>query len=169
MIIMKLNSRYFVIVLLLLAVIPVANAQYGYNNGNNNPYNRGRQSVIPRSPEPERKPENLTAEEIVNREMPRIIEAIELNDFEQAVVSSILTKYVQQSIELQILKLPADKAREAAEKISKNQKEELQAGLPEEKYNKLVELQKQGYKKLKKQKKKQKKKKDKENSDDIEK
>lgn len=169
MIIMKLNIKYFVIVLLLLAVIPVVNAQYGYNNGYNNPYNRGRQSVIPRSPEPERKPENLTAEEIVNREMPRIIEAIELNDFEQAVVSSILTKYVQQSIELQILKLPADKAREAAEKISKNQKEELQAGLPEEKYNKLVELQKQGYKKLKKQKKKQKKKKDKENLDDIEK
>jgi len=168
MMIMKLNIEYFVIVLLLLAVIPAANAQYGYNNGYNNPYNRGRQSVIPRAPEPERKPENLTAEEIVNREMPRIIEAIELNDFEQAVVSSILTKYVQQSIELQILKLPPEKAREAAEKISKNQKEELQAGLPEDKFNKLVELQKQGYKKVKKQKKKEKKKKDKGKSEDLE-
>ncbi|MBT8181015.1 MAG: hypothetical protein KJO53_05440 [Eudoraea sp.] len=165
---MKLNIKYFVIVLLLLAVIPIANAQYGYNNGYNNQYNRGRQSVIPRSPEPERKPENLTAEEIVNREMPRIIEAIELNDFETAVVSSILTKYVQQSIELQILKLPAEKAKEAAEKIRKNQKEELQAGLPEDKFNKLVELQKQGYKKVKKQKKKQKKKKDKGKSEDLE-
>ncbi|UCD61671.1 MAG: hypothetical protein JSV59_03625 [Flavobacteriaceae bacterium] len=168
---MKFSSNYFVLVFLLLAVIPFANAQYGYNNGYNNPYNRGRQSLIPRAPEPERKPENLTAEQIVDREMPRIIEAIDLNDFEQAVVTAILTKYVQQSIELQILKLPADKAREAAEKIRINQKAELQAGLPEDKFNKLVELQKQGYKKLKKQKKKKKKKKEKEQekSDDIEK
>lgn len=163
---MKFDRKYFVLVFLLLAIMPLANAQYGYNNGYNNRYNQGRRSVIPRTPEPERKPENLTAEEIVDREMPKIIEAIDLNDFEQAVVSAILTKYVQQSIELQILKLPADKAREAAEKIRENQKEELQAGLPEEKFNKLVELQKQGYKKLKKQKKKKKKKK--ENSDDIE-
>jgi len=162
-----MNIRYFVLVFLFLAVNPIVNAQYGYNNGYNNPNNRG--SVIPRSPEPERKPENLTAEEIVDREMPKITEAIELNEFEQAVVSSILTKYVQQSIELRILKLPADKAREAAEKIRDNQKEELQAGLPEDKFNKLVELQKQGYNKIKKQKKKQKKKKEKEKSEDLEK
>ena len=86
--------------------------------------------------------------------MPKIIEALELNDFEQAVVSSILTKYVQQSIELQLLKLPADKTREATEKIRENQKEELKAGLPEDKFNQLVELQKEGYKKIKKKKKK---------------
>ena len=161
--IMKLNIKYFAIILLLLAVMPLANAQYGYNNGYNNAMNRSRRSPIPRSPEPERKPENLTAEEIVDREMPKIIDAIDLNEFETAVVSAILTKYVQQSIELQILKLPADKTREAAEKIRENQKEELQAGLPEDKFNKLVELQKQGYKKIKKQKKN----KNKKNSDDI--
>ena len=121
---MKFDRNYFVLVFLLLAIMPLANAQYGYNTGYNNPYNRGRQSPIPRTPEPERKPENLTAEEIVDREMPKIIEAIDLNDFEQAVVSAILTKYVQQRIELQILKIPADKAREEAEKIRENQKEE---------------------------------------------
>ncbi len=126
---MKFNIKYNGLVFLfLLLVIPAVNAQYGYNNG----YNQNRRgSGIPRIQEPERKPENLTAEEIVDREMPKIIEALELNDFEQAVVSSILTKYVQQSIELQLLKLPADKTKEASEKIRENQKEELKAGLPE--------------------------------------
>lgn len=157
---MTINIKYIgFIFLLALFVIPEANAQYGYNNGYNNGYNRNsrRNSPIPRMEEPQSKPENLTAEEIVEREMPKIIEALELNDFEQAVVSSILTKYVQQSIELQLLKLPADKTREAAEKIRENQKEELKAGLPEDKFNQLVELQKQGYKKIKKKKKKKKK------------
>jgi hypothetical protein len=155
---MKFNIKYNGLVFLfLLLVIPTINAQYGYNNGYNRNRNRG--SGIPRIQEPERKPENLTAEEIVDREMPKIIEALELNDFEQAVVSSILTKYVQQSIELQLLKLPADKTREASEKIRENQKEELKAGLPEDKFNELVELQKQGYKNLKKKKKKKEKKK----------
>jgi hypothetical protein len=123
---MTINIKYIGFVfLLVLFVIPEANAQYGYNNGYNNGYNRNsrRNSPIPRMEEPQSKPENLTAEEIVEREMPKIIEALELNDFEQAVVSSILTKYVQQSIELQLLKLPADKTREAAEKIRENQKE----------------------------------------------
>ncbi len=155
---MKFNIKYFGLVFLfLLLTIPEANAQYGYNNGYNR--NSGRNSPIPRIQEPQSKPENLTAEEIVDREMPKIIEALELNDFEQAVVSSILTKYVQQSIELKLLKLPADKTREASEKIRENQKEELQAGLPEDKFNQLVELQKEGYNKMKKKKKKKNKKK----------
>lgn len=151
---MKFNIKYNGLVFLfMLLAMPAINAQYGYNNG----YNRNRGSGIPRAQEPPSKPENLTAEEIVDREMPKIIDALELNDFEQAVVSSILTKYVQQSIELQLLKLPADKTREAAEKIRENQKEELKAGLPEDKFNLLVELQKEGYKKIKKKKKKKEK------------
>jgi len=161
---MNLNTKYFVLVFLFVVVaIPELYAQYGYNNGYNNGYNsnysRGRGSGLPRIEDPERKPENLTAEEIVAKEMPKITEAIELNDFEQAVVSSILTKYVQQTIELQLLKLPADKTREAIDKIREGQKEELQAGLPEDKFNQLVELQKQGYSKIKKKKKKKDKKK----------
>ena len=157
---MKFNIKYIGLVFLLLLLgIPEVNAQYGYNNGYNNRNNRNRGSGIPRIEEPERKKENLTADEIVANEMPKITEAIELNSFEEAVVSSILTKYVQQSIELQLLKLPADKTREAADNIRENQKAELQAGLPEDKFNQLVELQRQGYKKMKKKKKKKDKKK----------
>lgn len=157
---MKFNIKYIGLVFLLLLLgIPEVNAQYGYNNGYNNGRNRNRGSGIPRIQEPERKKENLTADEIVAKEMPKITEAIELNTFEEAVVSSILTKYVQQSIELQLLKLPADKTREAADNIRENQKAELQAGLPEDKFNQLVELQRQGYKKMKKKKKKKDKKK----------
>ena len=151
---MKFNIKHIGLVFLFLLLgIPAVNAQYGYNNG----YSRNRGSGIPRIPDPERKPENLTAEEIVGKEMPKITEAIELNPFEEAVISSILTKYVQQTIELQLLKLPADKTREALDKIRENQKEELQAGLPEDKFNQLAELQRQGYSKMKKKKKKKKK------------
>ena len=156
---MKFNIKHIGLVFLFLLLgIPAVNAQYGYNNGYNNGYNRNRGSGLPRIPDPERKPENLTAEEIVGKEMPKITEAIELNPFEEAVISSILTKYVQQTIELQLLKLPADKTREALDKIRENQKEELQAGLPEDKFNQLAELQRQGYSKMKKKKKKKKKK-----------
>ncbi|MEM7382056.1 MAG: hypothetical protein AAF361_12780, partial [Bacteroidota bacterium] len=51
-----------------------------------------------------------------------------------------------------------DKMREGMEKIRKNQMAELKAGLPEDKYNALVELQEKGYTKVKKEKKKKKKK-----------
>jgi hypothetical protein len=98
----------------------------------------------------------LTAEEMVANEMPKITEAIGLNDFEQAVVSSILTKYVQQRIELQILDLGPEKTREAYEIMRTKQEEELKAGLPEEKYNALLDYQENGFKKAKKKKKKKK-------------
>ncbi|WP_297702560.1 hypothetical protein [uncultured Eudoraea sp.] len=151
---MRLNFTYIVLAFLfLVVVIPEVNAQYGYNNRTNNRYSSTR-SQIPRVGQYDREPENLTAEEIVERIMPKITEAIELNDFEQAVVTSILTKYVQQSIELQILELPANKTKEAGEKIRENQKEELKAGLPEDKFNQLMEFQKEGYNKMKKKKKK---------------
>jgi hypothetical protein len=134
----------------------VAEAQYGYGNG----YYGRRQSAVPRADEPVKKAEPLTAEEIVQNEMPQITEALELNDFEQAVVSTILTKYIQQHIELQLLKLDADQIREGLEKIRINQEAELKAGLPEDKYNAFVELQKNGFRKNKKSKKKRKNKKD---------
>ncbi|NAS13469.1 hypothetical protein [Poritiphilus flavus] len=150
------SKNYFLSILFALLFIPIAEAQYGY--GNNNFGRRGR-SAIPQTATPERKAEPLTAEEIVANEMPKINEALELNDFEQAVVASILTKYIQQTIELRILDLEPDKMREGMEKIRKNQMAELKAGLPEDKYNALVELQEKGYTKVKKEKKKKKKKK----------
>ena len=130
--------------------------QYGYGYGN--PYSYGRQrSIVPQGPEPEKKVKPRTADEIVSEEMPKISEILELNEFEQAVVSSILTKYVKQGIELQILDLEPDKMREGMEKIRLNQKAELKAGLPEDKFNALIDLQENGIKKLKKKKKKGKK------------
>ncbi len=130
-----------------------------YNSRYNGGYGRG-PSTVPRGPmEPENEPENLTAEEIVETQMPKITEALDLNDFEQAVVSSILTKYMQERIELKILALPASQTLEKHEQIQKNQEADLKAGLPEDKYNKLLELRKEGYSKMKKKNKKEKKKK----------
>ena len=145
-------------ILLLLLGSVMAFAQYGYGYGN--PYNYGRNhSIVPQGPdEPAKEPKALTADEIVAAEMPRITEVLELNEFEQAVVTSILTRSVQQSIELQILDPGPEKLREGMEKIQREQREELKAGLPEDKYNTLVDLQDNGYKSIKKKKKKKEKK-----------
>jgi hypothetical protein len=119
-------------------------------------------SSLPRGPEaPAKEEEPKTAEELVEEQMPKISEALELNDFEEAVVSSILTKYVQQRIELQILKLPKDQTMAALEKIAKAQDLELKQGLPGEKYEAFLELQENGFKGKKRKKKRQKKKKSK--------
>jgi hypothetical protein len=154
---MKTAKKSLLSILLLLLGSTLAFAQYGYGYGN--PYSYGRQrSIVPQGPdEPVKEAKPKTADEIVAAEMPRITEVLELNEFEQAVVTSILTKSVQQSIELQILDPGPEKLREGMEKIQKNQRDELKAGLPEDKYNKLVDLQDNGYKNLKKKKKKKKK------------
>lgn len=156
---MKTRRNIFLSICTLVLGIVCTSAQYGYGYGN--PYAYGRQrSVVPQGPEPEKEVKPKTAAEIVETEMPKITEVLELNEFEQAVVSSILTKYVQQSIELQILGLEPEKIREGMEKIRINQKAELKAGLPEDKYNALVDLQENGFKKAKKKKKRGKKPKD---------
>ena len=152
-------SFYLLVVVAAFTGINESQAQINNGQYNNryNPYGRGR-STVPRGPaEPEREPEKLTAEEIVANEMPKITEALELNDFEQAVVSSILSKYMQQRIELQILQLPDEQTLDKHKQIKENQEEELKAGLPEDKYNKMLELREEGYNKLKKKKKKKKK------------
>ena len=68
-------------------------------------------------------------------------------------------KYVQERIELQILKLPADKMREAYLKITERQDADLKAGLPLEKYEAFVQMQKDGVAKMRKEQKKAEKKK----------
>ncbi len=145
-------KKHFLSILVLFLCFPVLQAQYGYGNGN---YGR-RQSAIPRTEEPEKKIEPKTAEQIVESEMPHISEALDLNEFENAIVRSTLIKYVQEGIELQLLKLGPDKTKEGIEKIALKQNEELKAGLPEEKYEKLVALQKEGYNKIKRKKKEKK-------------
>ena len=155
---MKINKTYWVALFALLLTGVELQAQYGYGGGGygyggRGTYGRGRSS-IPQAQEPQKEPENLTAEEIVDKEMPAIAGALELNEFETAVLSSVLKKYVQERIEMQILKLSPDKMREKMEEITARQDEELKAGLPLEKYEAFVELQKNGVAKKNKEKKK---------------
>ncbi|UJH67147.1 hypothetical protein [Allomuricauda sp. SCSIO 65647] len=118
-------------------------------------------SVVPRAQTPQKEPEPMTAEEYVDERMPKIIEALELDPFEEAVVRTTLTKYVQKRMELHILKLEPKKMREEFEKIQEQQNAEIKAGLPEEKYQAYLDLQKNQLKKKKRKEKKEKKKKNK--------
>lgn len=137
-------------------------AQYGYGYGSGYGYGYGRQrNAIPQVEQTPKEPEPKTAEQIVDGEMPKIAETLELNEFESAVLSSILKKYVQKRIEMQILELSPEQMREGMEKITKAQDEELKAGLPLEKYEAFVEMQKKGLQKAQKEKKKEKKRKNK--------
>ena len=164
--VVKSGSLKFLILLSILFTSSEIYAQYGYGGGGygygRGGYGYGRQrSSIPQAQETPKEPEPKTAEQLVDDEMPSITKALELNDFEQAVLSSVLKKYVQERIEAQILKLPPEKMREVYENITKRQDEELKAGLPLEKYEAFVALQKEGVAKTLKKKKKQKRKKSK--------
>lgn len=145
-------KKLFFLILCFTCTTTLVQAQYGYGQPGNQ-----RRSSLPRGPEPQReeaKPK--TAEEIVDMQMPKIQEVIDLNPFEEAVVRSIMTKYVQQSIELRLLQLEENKMREGMEKIRVNQEAELKAGLPPEKFEAFKELREEGFYKMKKKKKKKK-------------
>ncbi|MGB5435212.1 MAG: hypothetical protein WBM98_04905 [Maribacter sp.] len=171
---MKINSTFLIVLFTLLLTGVEVQAQYGYGNGyggygyggRGTGYGRGR-AAIPQAQTPQKEPEPLTADEIVDNEMPGISSALELNDFETAVLSSILKKYVQERIEMQILKLEPDQMREQMDKITLRQTEELKAGLPLEKYEAFVELQKNGVAKTKKEKKKKEKRQKKKKKTDL--
>lgn len=157
-------TKQTLLLLLLLGTCFAAEAQYyGYGGygGRYGGYGGYRnRNAIPQAQAPPKKPEPKTAEDIVNDELPKIVEAAELNAFEEAVVRMALTNYVQQRIELDILKLDPDTMREALEKINLEHRAELEAGLPAEKYEAIVKLQESGYdtRKLEKEKRKKKKK-----------
>lgn len=163
---MKTNTKFLIIAFILMLAGAELQAQYGgyggrgYGRGSGYGYGYGRQrNNIPQVQSTPKEPEPKTAGQIVDDEMPGIAEAISLNEFETAVLSAILKKYIQKRIELQILKLENDQLREALEKITEAQTEELKAGLSLEKYEAFVELQKNGVQKTQKQKKKKEKKK----------
>jgi hypothetical protein len=164
---MKLQNRYsFFKGILFFALITLGSECYAqFNQGMGGGMGRngmGRQrSAIPRTPTPAEPPAPKTSEEIVNDQMPSIIEALELNDFEAAVMSSILKKYVQQRIEAQILKLPPEKMSETFKNIAERQDEELKMSLPPEKYEGFLDLAKDGVDKTIKKNKKKKRKKEK--------
>ncbi len=175
---MKTKIKYLVVLFILLLGASELQAQYGYGGGGygyggygggyggygrggyGRGYGRGR-SAIPQAETPQKEPEPKTAAQIVDAEMPAIAETLGLDEFEKAVLSTTLKKYVQERIELQILKLPADKMREAYEKITLRQDEELKAGLPLEKYEAFVKMQKEGVAKMQKAQKKAEKKRNK--------
>lgn len=172
---MKTNIKFLLSLFIVLLAGVEMQAQYGqggggygyggqggYGNGRGN-YGRGR-SGIPQAQTPVEAPKPKTADQIVDDEMPAIAETLGLDEFEKAVLSTTLKKYVQERIELQILKLPADKMREAFQKITVRQDEDLKAGLPVEKYDAFVQMQKDGVAKMQKEQKKSEKKKKKKKS-----
>ncbi|MBO0323376.1 hypothetical protein J0X14_13790 [Muricauda sp. CAU 1633] len=152
------STQTLVFLTLLTTILCIGDlaAQYGYGSPYGNRYGR-RQSTIPQAQETPKEVEPPTAEEVVDQQMPSITEALGLNPFEEAVVRTTLLQSVQQRIELQILGLEPLKMKEEYEKILKKQNEELQAGLPEDKYNAFIELQENSFKAKKKKKKKKKK------------
>ena len=150
--IMRNIIKTFAFFILFFGMVPVLQAQY------NNPYGvNSRRRIAPQAQEPREKAEPMTADELVAAEMPKLTKALSLSDFEQAVLTAILTKYVQQRIEVQILNLSPEKTLEAYENINQKQDEEFKASLPQDKYEALVEYQQNGGKKVKPKKKKKKK------------
>ena len=166
---MKINNKLLIVLFISLLAVVELQAQYGSGYGGGgygyggSGYGRQR-SAIPQVQDTPKAPEPKTAEQIVAGEMPSITEALELNPFEEAVLSSTLEKYLQKRIEMQILELSPEQMREGMEKITKAQDEELKAGLPIDKYDAFVAMQKKGLQKVKKQKKKEKKRKEKDKS-----
>lgn len=137
-----LAKKSILLLFFVLAALGL-NAQVGYTDQYYGAGNRG----MRQSPREEAKP--LTPEEVVAQQMPKLTEALELDEFEQAILSSVLTKYAKKHSELIILQLPNDKMREAMDQLKKDQQAELESSLPAEKYKMLVELQENGFKKRK--------------------
>lgn len=170
---MKTNIKHLIALFIILLTASEIQAQYGNGGGLNGRGVNGRgvngrrggqgygrqRSTIPQAQTPPQEVVPKTAAQIVDAEMPSIVASLELDPFEEAILSTTLKKYIQERIELQILKLPNDKMREAYEKITKKQGEELKAGLPIEKYDAFLALQKSGLSKAKKDLKKKEKKK----------
>ena len=146
--------------ILILGVLLVSTDVYSqFVNQNQWRRNQGR-TAIPQAQTPPKEPEKLTAEQYVDQEMPKLVEVMELDPFEEAVVRSVLVNSVQKRMELQILKLEPQKMKEQLEKITAQQDAELKAGLPEEKYQVYLEMRENPSKTKRKQKKRKKKKSD---------
>ncbi|MEM1258698.1 MAG: hypothetical protein AAGH81_09220 [Bacteroidota bacterium] len=148
---------------LLFILTAVLSAELNAQFMNQNRFGRQRSSIPQGPTAPQKEPEKLTAEEYVEQEMPKFIETMGLDPFEEAVVRSILVKSVQRRMELQILNLEPKMMREEFEKSIKVQDEELKASLPPEKYQIYLEMRENPSKAKRKQKKKKKKDRDKSN------
>lgn len=145
---MRTNQHHILLILFFFVATFYAEAQYG---------TMGRRRIAPQTQDKPEPAEPMTAEEMVEAEMPKLLEVIDFSEFEQAILKSILTKYVQQRIEIQILKLEPEKTREAYEQINLKQDEELKASLPADKFEALKEYRENRGKKSKSKKRKKKK------------
>ena len=156
------KKQFSVTAFLLLLGCFFVHAQYGNNGryGNNNRYGRQR-SNIPQAQAAPKEVKPKTAAEIVESQMPLIKEHIELSVFEDAVVSSVLTRYIQEKMNVLIMELGPEKNKEQFKKINEQQNQELKNGLPEDKYKSLAEFIEKGEKKFLKERKKKNKKKNK--------
>ncbi|MEN1785416.1 MAG: hypothetical protein AAGF77_09780 [Bacteroidota bacterium] len=133
-----MKTSFDLLVLLVFLFIGVTiNAQM--RNGGMNRFGR-QTSAIPQAQSPPPEPEKLTAAEYVEKEMPKLIEVMELDPFEEAIVRSVLVSSVQKRMELKILNLDPQKMKEEVEKIKAKQDADLKAGLPEEKFQTYLEL-----------------------------
>ena len=148
---MKAAFHILALCFCLFLALPVE-AQYGYN-----PHGYGRRSAVPNSPTPQKKQEPLTAEEIVDLQMDRLTEDLGLDDFEQAVVRTMMVKYVKKRLELQILQLDPRETRESLEKLQLEQDAEFKENLSPEKFDIYMSLREKNGKKKKKRKKKKEK------------
>ena len=122
----NMNAKYnLLLVLTVLACLLGAEtfAQFGNPMGmQGNRFGRQR-SQIPAAHETPPEPEKLSAEELVEKQMPEISETVGLDPFEQAVVKTILTNAVQKKMELQILRLePQKKCVRNMKRFIKNKK-----------------------------------------------
>lgn len=82
---MKNNITTIILFFVLIVFSTELQAQYGYGYGSGYGYGYGRQrNAIPQVEHTPKEPEPKTAEQIVDGEMPKIAEALELNDFESA-------------------------------------------------------------------------------------
>jgi hypothetical protein len=150
------------LVLIMLGTDSYAQFNRGMGGNGMGGNGMGRQlGSIPQTQNAPEPPAPKTSDQIVDEQMPSITEALVLNDFESAVVNSILKKYVQERIEAQILKLPPEKMSETFKNISDRQDEELKMSLPPEKYQAFLDLIEDGVSKTIKKNKKKKRKKDK--------
>ena len=169
---MKKHIKHLIVLFIVLLGASELQAQYGYGGGGygyggyggRGGYGRGRSAIPQAGPTTPKEPEAKTAAQIVDAEMPAISETLGLDEFEKAILSTTLKKYVQERIELQILKLTPEKMREAYKKITERQDEDLKAGLPLEKYEAFVQMQKDGVAKVRKAQKKEEKRKKKKKS-----
>ena len=149
-----MKKLVFITLISFLSGITMLSAQF---NRNPNRFGRPSGSTLPQSQTPPPEPEAKTADELVDEQLPKIVETVGLDPFEEAIMRATLVKYVQKRLELQILKLEREKMKEEFQKLSELQHEELKASLPPEKFEAYLELEKNRFQTKRKKKKKKKK------------